>query len=54
MGHSRVSTTMEICAQIVLAGQRLAVEQLSEFANGFIERARQYSSPGILPGARVR
>ena len=33
MRHSRVSTTMEIYAQIVPAGQRRAVEQLSEFAS---------------------
>ena len=33
MRHSRVSTTTEIYAQIVPAGQRRAVEQLSEFAS---------------------
>ncbi len=34
MRHSRISTTMDIYAQIVPAGQRRAVEKLSEFANG--------------------
>lgn len=33
MRHSRVSTTTEIYAQIVPAGQRRALQQLSEFAS---------------------
>ena len=33
MRHSRVSTTMEIYAQIVPAGQRRALQQLSDFAS---------------------
>ncbi|MFZ0997563.1 MAG: tyrosine-type recombinase/integrase, partial [Candidatus Sulfotelmatobacter sp.] len=32
MRHSRISTTMEIYAQIVPAAQRRALQQLSEFA----------------------
>jgi site-specific recombinase XerD len=32
MRHSRISTTMEIYAQIVPLAQRRALEQLSEFA----------------------
>jgi integrase len=33
MRHSRISTTMEIYAQVVPAAQRRAIEKLSEFAN---------------------
>src|SRR5438105_111346 len=33
MRHSRISTTMDIYAQIVPAAQRRAIEKLSEFAN---------------------
>src|SRR5438105_8121619 len=32
MRHSRISTTMDIYAQIVPAAQRRAIEKLSEFA----------------------
>jgi integrase len=34
MRHSRISTTMDIYAQIVPAAQRRALQQLSAFANG--------------------
>ena len=34
MRHSRISTTMEIYAQLVLLSQRRALQQLSVFANG--------------------
>jgi integrase len=34
MRHSRISTTMDIYAQIVPAAQRRALQQLSEFAKG--------------------
>jgi hypothetical protein len=34
MRHSRISTTMDIYAQIVPAAQRPALQQLSAFANG--------------------
>jgi integrase len=34
MRHSRISTTMDICAQIVPTAQRRALQQLSAFAHG--------------------
>ena len=34
MRHSRISTTMDIYAQIVPTSQRRALQQLSAFANG--------------------
>ena len=37
MRHSRISTTMDIYAQIVPAGQRRAVDKLSEYVNEAIE-----------------
>ena len=39
MRHSRISTTMDIYAQIVPAGQRRAVDKLSEYVNEASESA---------------
>ena len=43
MRHSRISTTMEIYAQIVPAAQRRALEQLAVFANASAENPRSNS-----------
>ncbi len=40
MRHSRISTTMDIYAQFVPAGQRRAVEQMHEFARKSVEEAQ--------------
>ena len=40
MRHSRISTTMDIYAQIVPASQRRALQQLSEFAKGGVIDSR--------------
>jgi len=43
MRHSRISTTMDIYAQIVPAAQRRALEQLAVFANASAENPRSNS-----------
>ena len=43
MRHSRISTTMDIYAQIVPAAQRRALEQLATFANAGAENSRSNS-----------
>jgi len=43
MRHSRVSTTMDIYAQIVPTAQRRALEQLAEFAKDATPDARSNS-----------
>ena len=40
MRHSRISTTMEIYAQIVPSAQRWALQQLSEFARAIAVDSR--------------
>ncbi len=45
MRHSRVSTTMEIYAQIVPSSQRRALQQLSAFAGGGDVTATQQIAP---------
>jgi integrase len=43
MRHSRISTTVDIYAQIVSAAQRRALEQLAVFANPGAENPRSNS-----------
>ena len=43
MRHSRISTTLDIYAQIVPLAQRRALEQLSEFAKGSTPDSRSNS-----------
>ena len=45
MRHSRISTTMDIYAQIVPAAQRRAIEKLSEFAKPPIGTSLSHSCP---------
>ena len=42
MRHSRISTTMDIYAQIVPAAQRCAIEKLSQFVNGAVPKPVPY------------
>jgi len=39
MRHSRISTTMDIYAQIVPAAQRQAIAKLSEFVNDSVPKS---------------
>jgi len=54
MRHSRISTTMDIYAQIVPASQRRAVQQLSEFAGGKTQTAAPDSSSEGWPHDRSK
>jgi hypothetical protein len=44
MRHSRISTTMEIYAQIVPSSQRRALQQLSAFASGGATATQQIAA----------
>lgn len=48
MRHSRISTTMDIYAQIVPAAQRRAVEKLSEFVNESVPKPVPKSVPLLV------
>jgi len=49
MRHMRISTTMDIYAQIVPAGQRSAVEKLSQFVKESIAKAGAAASMNFVP-----